>query len=113
MRAKEAIAQLDLAPDLDPARACRSWQRRLTRNSRTLDDELDFVQQSILLAPRVHFDARSGKPPGLDLAVTVGGDDFHAAPSERERGRLAGACEADDEDAARQLHGAAQRRKKV
>ena len=62
----------------------------------------------------MHFDARLVKPPAIDVGITVGGDDLHAPPRERERGGLAGTREADDEHAARQLDGRSdQRRKKV
>ena len=57
----------------------------------------------------MHFDARRGKPPGVDLGVAVGAEDLHPAPREGERGRLARPREPDDECAAREF----QRRKNV
>jgi hypothetical protein len=109
MRPKEPIPELDLAPQLDPAGASGSRQRRPSGHARALDDHLDTVQQPFVLTPCVHFDAPLGKPPGVDPRVAVGGDHLDPAARQGESRRLARPREPDDEDAAGEL----QRRKNV
>jgi len=57
----------------------------------------------------MHFDARLGKPPGVDPGVAVGTDDLHPTSRQGERCRLTRPREPDDECTARQF----QRRKNV
>src|SRR6476660_3531038 len=102
---EQAKAELDLAPDRDPARPCSRCQGRFPGHARALDQQLDAVQQAFLLIPRVDFDAGFGKPAGLDVGRPVGGDRRHATPGQRERGGLAGAGEPQHERPARKLHG--------
>ena len=71
-RVQQAPAELDLAPHGDPARARGRHGWRLARHSGALDHELDSVQQGLLLAPEVHFDARCGKPAGVGGRAPVG-----------------------------------------
>jgi hypothetical protein len=62
----------------------------------------------------VHFDVRRGKPADVEIGIAIGGDDPNSPRRERQRGCCAGAAEADDERAAREVDGAcAQRRKNV
>ena len=95
-RVEQSIAELDLAPDCDAAPPRGGDERRLTGHPRALDHELHALQQRLLLRPEVDFDALGGKPARID-GRAVGGDHLDAAPCERERGRLTGAREADDE----------------
>jgi hypothetical protein len=102
---QQAKAELDLAPDRDSTDPCSRHQGRCPGHARALDQQLDAVQQAFLLIPRVDFDAGFGKPAGLDVGRTVGGDRRHATPGQRERGGLAGAGEPQHERPARKLHG--------
>src|SRR5581483_859457 len=89
-RAREqAEAELDLAPDRDPARASGGDERRLARHARALDEEADAVEErEVAVVPE----------------LPVGGDDVHPAPLERGARGLARAREPEDEHARRQLH---------
>ena len=64
---EQAETELDFAPDRNAARARSLRQRRVSRHTRALDQQLDVVQQAVLLSPQVDFDARLGKPPGAEV----------------------------------------------
>src|SRR5207237_519367 len=69
--AEQAKAELDLAPDGNAASAGGRRQRRLPRYAGALDEQVDSLEQTFLLRPRVHFDAGLGKPPAVDLRRPV------------------------------------------
>ena len=99
---QEAVAELDFAPDRDRAGTRSRSERRLRRHAGALDHELDTLQQRLLLGPEADFDTAAGKPPGVHRGRTVGGDDRHAPPGERQRGGAARAGEPEHECAPRQ-----------
>ena len=88
-----------------PAEARGGRQGRLSRHARALDEQVDSLEQPFLLRPEVDFDTRCGKPAGVDAELAVDRDGRDAAPGERERGRLSGPGEPEDERSVRQLHG--------
>jgi hypothetical protein len=53
----------------------------------------------------VDFDARLGKPPGIEALGAIDAESGHAAASESEGSRLPRARETQDERPARKLHG--------
>src|SRR5439155_10423149 len=102
---EQAKAELDPAPDWNPARTRSRCQRRFPGHARALDEQLDVVQQSFLLSPQVDFDARCGKPPGVQVVGPIGTDRGYAAPRERQGSRLTGAGKPEDERPAWKPHG--------
>ena len=64
---KQARAELELAPDRNPPSAGSRDQRLLRGHPGALDDGLDAVEQTLLLGPKVEFDAGLGKPARIDL----------------------------------------------
>ena len=103
--AQKPEAELDLAPHGDAAGARSGRQRRLSRHTRALDEQVDSLEQTFLLRPGVDFDTGFGKPPGVDRRRPVDGDRRDATACECERCRLTRSRETDDECASRQLHG--------
>ena len=99
---EQPVAELDLAPDRDAARAGSRGERRRGRHSGALHDELDTLQQRLLLRSGTNFDARLGEPARVGVGRPVGRDDLDPAPRERERRRLPGPREPDHERAPRQ-----------
>src|SRR5207244_1514990 len=68
--AEEPVAELDLAPDGDPARAGGRDERVLARDARALDEEADAVEErEVVVVPE----------------LPVGTDDLDAAALERRR----------------------------
>ena len=67
-------AELDLAPDRQPALACGSDERRLARDAGALDEDVHAVQELEV---------------GVVPEGTVGGDDVHAPRFERRLRRPA------------------------
>ena len=102
---KQAEAELDLAPDRNPARTRSRCERRLPGHARALDEQLDVVQQAFLLSPEVDFDACLGKPPGVEVLRTIDADGGDAAAGESQGSRLTGAGESQDERPAWEFHG--------
>ena len=84
---KEAGAELDLAPYGELALARAADQRRFARDARALDDEIDPLEQRLLLASEVDFDAQLAEPSRVERLVAVESDDARAATEERLRRR--------------------------
>ena len=82
---QQPVAELDLAPDRDAARARADDERRLRRYARALDDEIHPFEQRLLLRSESEFDAEVCEPAGIDVERPVGADDVDAAPRERTR----------------------------
>ena len=99
---QQPIAELDLAPDGNAARARTADERRLGRNARALDDQFDSLEQRLLLRSESEFDAEAVEPAGVDVGRAVRRDDLNAARGERSRCREARPREPDDERPARQ-----------
>ena len=93
-RREQPRAELDLAPDREPAAACGGHEGRLARNSGALHQQVHVLDERGVLRAEHDFDARRAKPPGVELAVPVDADDPDAAAGERQRRRLPRAGEA-------------------
>ena len=83
--AEQAVGELDLAPDGDPAAASLGHERRLAGHPRALDEEADAVERRDLLGNR------PGQRPPVDP------NHLHAAPLERRRRGLTRTREPEDE----------------
>ena len=97
-------AELDLAPDGNPAGARSRDERRLAGHSRALDQCLDAVEQTLLLGPEMEFDAGLGKPAHVDVRRRIDSDHLLPASPEREGRRLPRARQAQDESTSRKRH---------
>ena len=87
---QQTVAELDLAPDRDAARASAGDERRFRRDAGALDDQFHSLEQRLLLRSESEFDTEPAEPAGVDVGRAVGRHDLNAAPSEGLRGGEAG-----------------------
>src|SRR5439155_2515227 len=84
-----AVAQLELAPDGDPASAGLGDERRVARDARALDEQPGAVEQGEVV---------------VVAELPVGAGDLDASPRERRRRGPARAREPEDDGAPREHH---------
>jgi len=87
--AQQPIAELDFAPNRDPARPRRAHKRRLRRNTWTLHHELDTVEHVVRYVAEPDLDTGRAEVTRVELLVAVDGDDVDASCRKRAGRRLA------------------------
>ena len=95
--AEQPRAELDLAPHGNAMLARSGDDRRLRRNPGAFHEHVHGLDQRGVVRAESHFYALGAKPPRVQLLVAVDRGDRHAAPDQREGGRLPGAGEPHDE----------------
>ncbi len=102
----QAGSELDLAPHREAPMPRGGDEGGLARDPGAFHEELHvFQERAVVVRAQSNFDACAAKPSGVEARVSVDADDPHAAAGERERGRLPGARQAQDEGDVRKARG--------